>query len=297
MLNKTQAASISVFSNTALTLLKLAVGIISGSMSIVAEAAHSGIDLIASLVAFISVRVSDRPADVEHPYGHGKIENISGMIEAALIFLVSFWIIAEAVEKLVAGVVVSYIPVGIGIMVFSLAVNALVSRKLYKVAYETRSIALEADAVHLRSDVLTSVGVIVTLVVIFTGRFIWNLNLYFLDPVVSILIAVFILRLGWKLTKKSYPGLLDERVNPELENEIREIIRSFCSHCYTYHKLRTRQAGPRIHIDFHLEVSPEIPIADAHQVSHDLSRILEEKIKDSEVIIHVEPTGTAPREL
>jgi cation diffusion facilitator family transporter len=289
MLTKKQAAGLSVFSNASLTLLKLAVGILSGSMSIVAEAAHSGIDLIASFVAYFSVRVSDRPADREHPYGHGKIENISGILEGGLIFLISVWIIAEAAQKLRSGVVVHYIPIGIGIMVVSLAVNALVSRLLYRIAYQTRSIALEADAVHLHSDVLTSIGVIATLAVIYIARVLWQVDLSFLDPVFSVLIALFILRLGWKLTKKSYPGLLDERVNPEVEEQIRAIIRSFCSDCYNYHRLRTRQAGSKIHIDFHLEVSPEISIENAHQLSHDLSRVIEEKIADSEVIVHVEP--------
>ncbi len=289
MLSKKQAAGLSVFSNILLTLLKLLAGIVSGSMSIVAEAAHSGIDLVASFVALFSVRVSDRPADQEHPYGHGKIENISGVLEAALIFLISLWIIAEAVEKLSVGVEVQYLPAGIAVMTVSLVVNAAVSRILYRVAYRTRSIALEADAVHLHSDILTSAGVMFTLAVIFIAGYFWQVNLTFLDPAFSILIALYIIRLGWKLTKKSYPGLLDERVNPELEAEIRSVIKMFCSDCYTFHKLRTRQAGPRVHIDFHLQITPDTPIESAHQLSHNLSRIIEEKIPDSEVTIHIEP--------
>lgn len=289
MLNKKQAAGLSVFSNAALALLKLVVGIFSGSMSIVAEAAHSAVDLIASSIAYFSVSVSDRPADKEHPYGHGKIENLSGMLEGGLIFVISFWIFIEAARKLNSGTTVDYIPVGIGIMILSLVVNALVSKLLYRIAHETRSIALEADAVHLHSDVLTSFGVIATLSVIYVARTFWQTDLSLLDPVFSIMIALFIIRLGWKLTKKSYPGLLDERISPELEEEILKIIRSFCSDRYKYHKLRSRQAGSKIYIDFHLGVTPETSIESAHQLSHDLSKIIEETIPDSHVIIHIEP--------
>ncbi|MFB3925632.1 MAG: cation diffusion facilitator family transporter [Syntrophales bacterium] len=288
-LTKKQAAGLSVVSNSLLTILKLLVGVISGSMSIIAEAAHSGFDLLASLVAFLSVRASDRPADLEHPYGHSKIENVSGVIESALIFLVALWIIMEAVQKMRGHALVSYLPVGIAVMLVSLGVNIVVSRILYRIARQTRSIALEADAAHLHSDVLTSGGVILMLAVIWLAQFFWKVNLSFLDPFFSVMLALFILRLAWDLLRKSYPSLMDERANPALEEKINRLIKEFCTDCYLFHKLRTRQSGSKVHIDFHLQLTPDTPLERAHLLSHDLIKKIKDEIPESEVIIHIEP--------
>jgi len=173
-LNKIQSAGLSVVSNLFLTLLKLVVGLISGSISIIAESAHSGIDLLASLVAYYSVRVSDEPPDHKHPYGHSKIENLSGLIEGALIFMVSLRQPRE----------LSHLQIGIGIMFVSLILNLVVSRILFKVARQTYSIALEADASHLYSDVLTSGGVIVALILILLSEKLFGKALFWIDPVV-----------------------------------------------------------------------------------------------------------------
>jgi len=287
-LTKTRAAALSIFSNLTLTVLKIVVGILSGSMSIIAEAAHSGFDLLASCIAYFSVRVSDRPADQEHPYGHSKIENISGMLESALIFLVSLWIVYQAVQKIVKHAPVEHLPLSIVIMVVSLLANVAVSRILYRVAARTQSIALEADAAHLWSDVLTSGGVIATLAAIYAGnRFGVNLNL--LDPVFSIFIALWILGIAYRLTRKSYPALLDERVKPEAEDKIRRVIENYCAGKCQFHKLRTRQSGAKVHIDFHLQFSPDTHIDGAHWFSHGLKKKLEHEIPGSEIIIHLEP--------
>lgn len=294
-LSKTQAAALSIFSNLSLTVFKILVGIFSGSMSIIAEAAHSGFDLIASFIAYFSVRVSDRPPDQEHPYGHSKIENISGMLEAALIFLVSLWIVYEAVQKMLKQAPIEHLPLGIAVMVVSLTANIVVSRILYRVAAQTNSIALEADAAHLWSDVLTSGGVIATLAAIYAGsRFGKSLNL--LDPVFSIFIALWILGIAYRLTRKSYPALLDQRVKPETEEKIREVIENYCLGKCRFHKLRTRQSGARVHIDFHLQFVPDTHIDDAHWFSHGLKKKIEQDIPGSEIIIHLEPYEDAAGE-
>lgn len=157
---KVSIARLSILSNTLLIILKLAVGLISGSVSIISEAIHSSMDLLAAIIAFLSVRVSDNPPDSRHPYGHGKIENISGVIEALLIFMAAIWIIIEAVKKLL-GEKIELEAIGLGslIMLISAIINAIVSKRLYKVARETNSVALEADALHLKTDVYTSLGV------------------------------------------------------------------------------------------------------------------------------------------
>jgi len=293
-LTKTQAAGLSVFSNLSLTLFKLAVGILSGSMSIIAEAAHSGVDLIASCIAFFSVRMSDQPPDQEHPYGHSKIENISGLLEAGLIFMVSIWIVYEAVHKIQIQAEVTNLPIGIAIMVISLFANIVVSRVLYRIARRTRSIALEADAAHLYSDVLTSGGVIATLASIYVSNRFFGVKLYLLDPIFSIIIALWILGIAYRLTVKSYPALIDERADAKLEGDIRKTIEDFCADRCRYHKLRTRQSGPRVYIDFHLQFVPDTRIEDAHKFSHDLKKKIEHDIFGAGVIVHLEPYEEDP---
>ena len=288
-LSKIQSAGLSVFSNLFLTLLKLVVGLISGSISIIAESAHSGIDLLASLVAYYSVRVSDEPPDHKHPYGHSKIENLSGLIEGALIFVVSLWIIVEGIDRLRQPRELSHLQIGIGIMFVSLILNLVVSRILFKVARQTHSIALEADASHLYSDVLTSGGVIVALILILLSEKLFGKALFWIDPVVSFFIALWILGIGFRVIKKSYPALLDQRAEPELEARVKKLIEDFCGEECAYHKLRTRQAGAKIHLDFHLQFKPETSIEKAHQLSHQLKAELESKFPTAEVIIHLEP--------
>ncbi|HEX3007492.1 MAG TPA: cation diffusion facilitator family transporter, partial [Bacteroidales bacterium] len=161
MNKKTKIARLSVASNTALIAMKVIAGIWSGSVSIISEAIHSLMDLIAAVIAYFSVKVSDNPPDEEHPYGHGKFENVSGVIEAFLILVAAIWIIYEAVHKIIKPTEVDSLGVGVGavVMIVSGCINFLVSRQLYKVAKETESIALEADALHLKTDVYTSLGV------------------------------------------------------------------------------------------------------------------------------------------
>ena len=169
---KVSIARLSIISNTLLILMKLLVGIISGSVSIISEAIHSSMDLIAAIIAFLSVRVSDNPPDTRHPYGHGKIENISGVIEALLIFVAAIWIIIEAVRKLLGEKIeLESIALGSIVMLISAIVNTIVSRRLYKVARKTNSVALEADALHLKTDVYTSLGVSVGLGLIMITRY------------------------------------------------------------------------------------------------------------------------------
>lgn len=162
MNSKVKTARLSIISNTFLIILKLTVGILSGSVSIISEAIHSSMDLLAAVIAFFSVKLSDTPPDTRHPYGHGKLENISGVIEAVLIFVAAGLIITEAIKKITGeSFELEIIWVGALVMLISAVVNWLVSRKLYNVARETNSIALEADALHLKTYVYTSLGVAV----------------------------------------------------------------------------------------------------------------------------------------
>ncbi|HEX2970098.1 MAG TPA: cation diffusion facilitator family transporter, partial [Bacteroidales bacterium] len=181
---KVKVARLSIVSNTFLIIIKIVVGLLSGSVSIISEAIHSSMDLVAALIAFFSVRVSDNPPDSRHPYGHGKVENVSGVIEALLIFIAAGWIIFEASKKIFGGEIeLESIGLGSLVMLIAAVVNTLVSMRLYKVARETHSVALEADALHLKTDVYTSLGVAAGLGLIMLTGFRW------LDPVVAIMVA------------------------------------------------------------------------------------------------------------
>jgi cation diffusion facilitator family transporter len=266
-------------------ILKITVGIISGSVSIISEAAHSAIDLVASLIAFFSVRVSNLPPDKDHPYGHGKIENISGVAEGLLIIVAAVWIIYHSIHSLIANEPVQYLQWGIVVMIISAVVNFFVSRRLYKVAKETDSIALEADALHLKTDIYTSVGVA------FGIGLIWLTGWHILDPVIAILVALFILIEAYNLIKTAFNPLLDFRLEPDEVEKITKIIDKFTDNCVGYHHLRTRRSGPYKYIDFHLEVPDKMTVRESHDLCDKLEEKLKEHIKSVDINIHVEPNS------
>jgi cation diffusion facilitator family transporter len=276
---KVSIARLSIISNTTLIIGKLIVGLISGSVSIISEAIHSTLDLVAAIIAFFSVKISDTPPDKDHPYGHGKVENISGVIEAILIFIASIWIIYEAIHKLLNNSPIESLGLGCGVMFFSAVVNLFVSRKLYKVAKETDSVALEADALHLKTDVYTSLGVGVGLTLI------WITGLTFLDPIIAIAVALFILSEASGMLLKAYNPLVDAALP---DNEIEKIETYLKSNNLPYHNLRTRKAGTQKFIDFHLDLPENLSVKQAHtkcdEIEHDLNKLL----NHAEVTIHVE---------
>jgi cation diffusion facilitator family transporter len=279
---KVSIARLSIVSNTCLIIMKLAVGLVSGSVSILSEAIHSSMDLMAAMIAFFSVRVSDNPPDSRHPYGHGKVENISGVIEALLIFVAAIWIIVEAVKKLM-GEAIELDSIGIGsmVMLISAIVNIIVSKKLYKVARETNSVALEADALHLKTDVYTSLGVAVGLGLIMITDINW------LDPVVAILVAVFIIRESYILLKRAFTPLLDEAWE---NDEIEDLEKTLNELNVNYHDLRTRIAGNYRFIDLHIDMPKELSVENSHKYCDMVEDKLITKFKNLNVTIHVEPS-------
>lgn len=289
MSEKTKIARLSIFSNSLLILLKLLTGIISGSISIISEAIHSFMDLLAAVIAFFSVRISDTPADERHPYGHGKFENISGVIEAFLIFIAALWIIYEAVLKFFHPRKIESIELGILVMIISAIVNIFVSRRLYKVAKRTESIALEADALHLKMDVYTSAGVATGLFLMWIGNFfIQSKFLYYLDPLIAMLVALLILKESYILFTKAYSPLLDVSLSQEEIGSIRSLIDKYCSSNVSYHGLRTRKAGNYKYIDFHLNLSDDMHVREAHDLCDTIENDIKRTFKNSEVTIHVE---------
>lgn len=286
---KTRAAGLSIASNSVLIAVKLAVGLLTGSVAILSEAAHSAIDLLAALMAFVSVRVSDVPADEDHPFGHGKIENISGTVEAILILAVAVYIGCEAALRLLEPQPVRLIGLGIGLMAFSCMINTVVSSWLFKIAHQEDSIALEADAQHLRVDVWTSASVMVGLAAIAAlAPFIGAANAARLDPIIALAVALQILRIGVKLTQEAGAPLMDNRLPRDEVSKLNDILLSD-PRVVGYHKLRTRKAGPQRHIDVHLIVPENLSVAEAHAVAEDVEDQIRDSFGPAHVITHVEP--------
>lgn len=279
---KRQTARLSVISNTLLVALKLLVGIFTGAVSIISEAAHSAVDLIAALVAYVAVRKSGKPPDDQHAYGHGKIENLSAAFEAVLIVLAALWIVYESVEKINNPHVPEYLEYGLIVMALSVAVNYWVSNKLYYVARLTGSHALEADALHLRADIWTSAGVFAGLVIIkLTG-------LYWLDPLIAIAVAVIVFKAGFSMTMKSIYELTDVTLPESEEEEIRTIVHQHPA-VIAFHQLRTRRSGSFRLIDMHIVLQKDMHLDKAHAVCDEIECSIKAQFAPCDVIIHLEP--------
>jgi cation diffusion facilitator family transporter len=282
---KSRAAAVSIASNATLIAFKLVVGIMSGSIAIISEALHSGSDLVAALIAFWSVRRAAQPPDARHHYGHEKVENLSGVIEALLIIAAAGVIIYEGIMKIIHGPSLDHIWLGIGVMVISGVTNLIVSKRvLYPVARRTDSAALEADAAHLLTDVYTSFGVAAGLLLVkITG---WE---YF-DPIAAIAVAVLIIHTGYQLVMQSTRVLLDETLPDEELDEIRRCVREHRGDIiFGYHKLRARRAGSRRHVDLHVTVDEDLSITEAHEIAMHITEDIRDCVPNTDVLVHVEP--------
>jgi cation diffusion facilitator family transporter len=286
---KTRAAAVSVASNTLLILLKIVAGIMTGSISLIAEAIHSLMDLAAAVVAFFSVRISDKPADAEHPFGHGKAENVSGFVEAILIFVAAGIIVYEAVTRIIHHKHLDILWIGIVIMGISIVVNMIVSRYLIKVAKKTDSLALEADAGHLTTDVITMLGVFIGLIIVLVGNW-FKADLNILDPIVAILVSLLIVRTAYILTRKAFVGLVDTKLPETEEENIRlAIMEHLGGEVVGFHKLRTRKAGSQRYVDLHLVMPKHITLDEAHLMCDHLEKDMESRLVQTDITIHVEP--------
>ena len=281
---KARVAALSILSNTTLVIIKLIAGIVTGSVSVISEAIHSGLDLLAAVIAFMSVRISSRPPDQEHRYGHGKFENISGTIEALLIFVAAIWILVEAYHKIIRGGEVHTLGVGVAVMAVASMANFTISNLLMKVARKTDSIALEADALHLRTDVYTSVGVLLGLAVIAITK------IQILDPIIAIIVALLIMKAAWDITVKAFTPLLDVALPPEEEEEIIRAVELIVPQgLLGIHELRTRRAGAARYVDMHMVVPRDLSIAEVHNLCDLVEEKINERLPMVNVMVHAEP--------
>lgn len=284
---KARAAALSIVSNATLIFLKLAAAAVTGSIAILTEAVHSGIDLMASLVAYFSVRKADEPADEDHPYGHAKVENLAAAAEGTLILVGAGIIVYESARRLVDVPVVESLGLGMGVVGFSAVANFAVSGYLYRQARLTDSPALEGDAAHLRTDALTSLGVLLGLVLVeLTG-------VQELDPVTALVVAAAIVFAGARILTRSSRVLVDEAL-PERElAAVRDAIDGYgAPEVIGFHKLRARRAGSRRYVDLHVQFRDGTTLGRAHELAHELQRHIRARVRGADVLIHLEPASS-----
>jgi cation diffusion facilitator family transporter len=279
--DKRMVALSSVIAAIFLTGMKLAVGLMTGSLGILSEALHSGLDLVAAIMTLFAVRIADIPADSDHNYGHGKVESISALGETVLLLLTCFWIIYEALSRLISGnthVEVTYW--SFIVIILSIIIDISRSRALMKAAKKYNSQALEADALHFSTDILSSFVVLLGLIGTYFGY-------HFLDSIAGLAVAIIVIHISYKMGKKSIDGLMD-RTSPELLSQI-ESLAVGIPQIYHVHDIRARNSGALLLIELNIHVDPTITIKDAHQIAHDYEDIIKSNFEKSHVHVHIEP--------
>lgn len=280
---KENAAKLSIVAVSFLIAMKVVASIVTGSIAIRADAIHSVIDLVGAIVGFIGIKIADRPPDRQHPFGHGKAENIAGVVIAALIFIAAGTIAYQAITRLISGATVELVTVGIYVTAAAIAINLAISWYMMRVARATDSVALEATARDLTADVLSSVAVLVGLILVrLTG-------VALLDPIVALLVAILIFRTAFLTMKKSFGGLIDTRLPRPEERKIIACLGKHSGQLVGFHKIRTRKAGSQRYIDFHLVVSKDVSVEKAHQLCDELEQQIEARLSYTSVTIHIEP--------
>ena len=278
---KKQVAGLSVIAAIFLTGFKLIVGLTTGSLGILSEALHSGLDLIAAVITWFAVKISDSPADKDHQYGHGKIENLSALIETILLLITCLWIVYEAVHRLTSGnakievTIWSYI-----VIISSIIIDITRSRALSRVAKKHNSQALEADALHFSTDIWSSA-------VVLLGLICANFGYYLADSVAALGVAIIVVYVSVKLGRRAVDALLD-RAPLSLHNQIVNLL-SKMQEIRSFHDLRLRTSGADHFVDVTIHVDPDLSITQAHEVSHKVEELIRSKISRCTVQVHYEP--------
>ncbi len=289
---KQRAAATSVIAAVGLTGFKLVIGLLTGSLGILAEAAHSGLDLAAALMTMFAVRVSGRPADRNHLYGHGKVENLSALLETFLLLMTCFWIISEAIERLVSGNVAVEVNVwSCLVMLTSIFVDVSRSRVLYRAARKHKSQALEADALHFSTDIWSSGVVLVGLAsVLLSRRYPEFSRLRSADSVAALLVAVICLYVIYKLGMRTIHALLDT-APAGMERAITAAVEALpgVGNC---HNVRVRTSGSQVFVDVHVLVDGRQTLQQAHALTEEIERAIQGVAPNSDVTVHPEPQAT-----
>jgi cation diffusion facilitator family transporter len=282
------AARLSLIVVIGLIVVKVAVAAITDSLSILAQAVDSFLDLFAVGVTFLAVHIAAKPADTEHPFGHGKAENIAAIIQAVLIFLAGGSIIYTAVQRARINTPLEMTEDGIAVMAVSVVASILLSRYLWRVARQEDSTALAANARNIAADVYSAAAVLIGLIIVrLTG-------LDVIDDILAGIVALFILKVGFDVLRNSFGGLVDVKLPEEEENTIKEaIMEHFGGEVVSFHKLRTRKAGNQRYIDLHLVMPRHISIEAAHLMCDHLEKDMKRRLPRTDITIHVEPCDGA----
>ncbi len=279
-------AKLSLIVVSGLIALKIVVAVLTGSISILAQAVDSFLDLFAILIVFLAVIIANKPADETHPFGHGKVENIAAIVQAVLIFTAGGLIIYSAVRRIIVDVTVELTEAGIGVMLVSIIVSLFLARHLLKVARATDSIALEANARNIAADVYSAGAVLAGLVAVrFTG-----INI--IDPIVALVVALLILKAGYDVMRKSFGGLVDVKLPEAEERVIRSSIMEHMGELVDFHELRTRKAGSQRFVDLHLVMPKDASVEEVHRMCDHLEEDIEDRLQRISITIHVEPCST-----
>lgn len=277
------AARLAVVVVIGLVGLKVLVAVVTGSISVIAQAVDSFLDLFAIVITFLAVGIAARPADEKHPFGHGKVEDIAAVVQAMLIFAAGGLIIYSAVLRIITETTIELTEAGMGVMLVSIVASLLLSRHLRRVSQATDSIALEASARNIAVDVYSAAAVLAGLLVIrFTG-------LQIFDPIIALLVALFILKVAYDVLIKSFGRLIDVKLSEDEESIIRSSIMECAGEVVGYHELRTRKAGNQRYIDLHLVMPKDASVEEAHRLCDELERDMKTKLSHTTVLIHVEP--------
>ncbi|MFH0768516.1 MAG: cation diffusion facilitator family transporter [Chloroflexota bacterium] len=280
------AARLLLFTVLGLFVLKVAVGVVTGSISIWAQAVDSSLDIFAVVITFLTVGYSSKPADQEHPFGHGKVEDVAAGIQAVLLLGAASGIIYSAIRRIMVGEIINIPTAGVGVMAVSMIASIVVSRHTFKVARATGSVALEANANNIRADIYSTGGVLVGLAII---SFFPKLTI--IDPILALIVSALILRATYGVGRMAFGGLVDTRLPRAEEDEIMSCIKEHTSQLAGFHELRTRKAGNQRFIDLHLVMPSNASVEEAHQMCDHLEQDLRSRLPNSNITIHVEPCG------
>jgi len=285
---KRAVAGNSVLAAIAITALKIIVGISTGSLGILSEAAHSGLDLVAAIVTFLSIRVSDKPADADHQYGHGKVENFSAFIETGLLLLTCIWIIYEAIERLFLRKV-EIVPsiAAFLVMIFSIVIDYWRSRALGRIAVKYDSQALEADALHFSTDIWSSSVVILGLILVQLGHSYgvgWLRNA---DPIAALVVAGVVIYVSWRLARKTVDALLDA-APPGVRNQIIDAV-SKVAGVLEVDRVRIRRAGNRYFADLSIGLARNVTFQRSEQMAGAVTESVHDILPDADVVVHSVP--------
>lgn len=284
MINKKQAAMSSIIAAIFLTSFKFIVGILTFSLGILSEALHSLLDLLAAMITYFSVSISDKPADREHHYGHGKVENLSAFLESILLIITSVWIIYEAIRRLTSDSI--HIEVSVWsylVVIVSILIDASRSRMLFKAAKHNNSQALEADAIHFSTDILSSA-------VVLLGLILANFGYFKADVISAMIVALIILFIAFRLIKKSVNILLDRVPDGITEIVEKELQSNPSIKCF--HDLKIRTAGADTFVRVNIHLNSRINLTTTHKICDEIEQSISKLIPRCDVVVHAEPDTT-----